>query len=96
MHTRLQLKAACAVLFASLLLTACGGGGGGYDGGEDPAPPAVPPVSPEVVPGEATASPEAFTAWARSLQPSDTTDPLGMGGLVTAPTSETLEAASLN
>ena len=87
MHTTLKLMA-CALVMGALL-TACGGGGGGGD----PTPPAADPT---VVPDEASASPEAFTAWARSLQPSETAEPLSMGNLVTPPSSETIDSASLN
>ncbi|HET7793751.1 MAG TPA: hypothetical protein VFL64_10245 [Rhizobacter sp.] len=82
-----SLKLLASALLTSALLTACGGGGGG-----DAVPP---PVAPDVVPAEASASPEAFTAWAKSQPPSETSEPLGMGGLVTAPTSDTTDAASL-
>ncbi|MGY4827426.1 hypothetical protein ACVNIS_02465 [Sphaerotilaceae bacterium SBD11-9] len=88
MHFPFKPAASALPLLTGLLLTACGGGGG-----TDVVPPS--PAS-DVVPAEASASPDAFTAWARSLQPSETSEPLGMGGLVTAPTSDTTDAASLD
>ena len=92
MHNTLKLMA--SGLLAAVLLTACGGGGGGGEGGGDPTPPPV--VVLDVVPDEARLSAEAFTAWARSLQPSETAEPLGMGGLEAAPASDTLEPSSLD
>jgi hypothetical protein len=84
MHTPLKLMA-CGLLIGTLL-TACGGGEGD----------AVPPPAATVVPDEASASPEAFTAWAKTQQPSETAEPLGMGSLVSAPASDTIEPSSLD
>lgn len=83
MHTLIKLIT--SGLLTALLLTACGGGGGSAE-----APPA-----PDV-PDEARASPEGYTHWAKSLQPSDSGEPLNMDRLDTAPGSETAEPASLD
>lgn len=83
MRTKLQLMVGS--LLTALLLTACGGGGGT---GETAAAPDVP--------DEALASSEGYTEWAKSLRPSDSADPLNMDRLVTAPSSETAEPASLD
>jgi len=84
MHTRFKLMA-CGLL-TSAVLAACGGGGG-----SDSPAPAVPDV-----PDEALASPEGFTTWAKSLQPSDGGEPLSMERLLMAPSSETTEPVSLD
>ena len=83
MHTAFKLMATS--LLTALLLTACGGGGGNGDTA----------VTPDV-PDEALASSEGYTEWAKSLRPSDSADPLNMDRLVTAPSSETAEPASLD
>jgi len=83
MRTKLQLMAGS--LLTALLLTACGGGGGNGE-----------PVAAPDVPDEALASSESYTEWAKSLRPSDSADPLNMDRLVTAPSSETAEPASLD
>ncbi len=80
MHTTFKLMASS--LMTALLLTACGGNG-------DTA------ATPDV-PDEALASSESYTEWAKSLRPSDSADPLNMDRLVTAPSSETAEPASLD
>ena len=83
MHTTFKLMASS--LMTALLLTACGGGGGNGDTAATPD-----------VPDEALASSESYTEWAKSLRPSDSADPLNMDRLVTAPSSETAEPASLD
>jgi hypothetical protein len=76
---------AAAVLLAGLLLSACGGSG---DGGSVPGPVGAANGSPEAsapgssdsaggsVPAEASSSKEAMVAWAKSLVPSDTEEPM--------------------
>ena len=67
----------------ALLLSACGGS-------SSPEPEAPPPVAANEVPASAFVSAEAFTRYAASLAPSDSTEPLGLG-TAAAPTSETEE-----
>jgi hypothetical protein len=67
----------------ALLLSACGGSSG-------PDPVVPPPVAAYEVPASAFASAEAFTRYAASLPPSDTTEPLALG-TAAAPTSDTDE-----
>ena len=83
MRTPIQLIS--AGLLATLLLTACGGGGG------NDAPAAEPDV-----PDAAMASPEGYTAWAKGLPASDSGEPLNLERLAMVPTSETAEPAALN
>ena len=64
------------------LLAACGG-----SSGSEPMPS---PVDGNEVPAAAYANTEAFIAYARSLAPSDTAEPLDVSKVV-APTSETEE-----
>jgi hypothetical protein len=72
-------------LATAALLGACGGGGGD----DSPAPLTE-------VPDTALASPAAYTEFARSLAPLDAAEPLSLGRLEVAPTSETDEPASLD
>lgn len=72
-------------LVAGTLMSACGGGGG-----EDTPPPVT------EVPDTALASPAAFTQFARSLGSVDNAEPLTLGRLDVAPTSETDEPVSLD
>lgn len=74
-----------AALVASVLVSACGGGGG------DDAPAPI-----TEVPDSALASPGAYTQFARSLPTVDNAEPLSVGRLDVAPTSETDEPASLD
>lgn len=82
MHT---IRLMTSALLTALLLTACGGGGGSVE--SPPAPD---------VPDEALASPEGYTRWAMGLQPNDSSEPLNMDRLDTAPGSETAEPMSLD
>ena len=70
-------------LALALLLSACGGS-------SSPEVEAPPPVAANEVPATAFASTEAYTRFAASLSPSDTTEPLGLG-TAAAPTSDTEE-----
>lgn len=72
------------VLAACTLLVACGGGGG-----EDAAAP-----SPDV-PDEALVSPGGYTEWAKGLRIDESAEPLSMGRLDEAPSSETDEPVAL-
>ena len=74
-----------AVLLAGLLLSACGGSGdggnvGGPLGAASGSPEASAPVAADnagpSVPAEASSSKEAMVAWAKSLRPSDTEEPM--------------------
>ena len=67
------------------LLAACTLGGC-FDDDDDEAP--MPPVVQDSVPASATASPRAYTAFAGTLQASDSARPLQLGDY-TPPTSET-------
>ena len=84
MRTPTLKLVACGLLMGTLLV-ACGGG--------DDATPA--PTEVTAVPDEAIGSPEAFTEWAKSINASESSEPLGMGNLDTAPSSETAEPVSL-
>lgn len=70
---------------AGALLSACGGGGG-----DDSPPPLT------EVPDSALTSSAAYTQFARGLGPLDTAEPLTLGRLEVAPTSETDEPAPLD
>jgi hypothetical protein len=80
--TRLQLIA--SMLAAGLLLTACGGGGSS-------APAPVPDV-----PDEALASSAGFTQWAKGLRVDEQAEPLNMGRLEVAPSSESDDPVPLD
>jgi hypothetical protein len=86
MRTRITLTT--LALLTSVLLSACGGSDG------EAAAPA--PTPSNEVPSDAAASPEAFTAWTQAQRASESGEPYSMGSLVNAPSSETLEPASLN
>lgn len=73
-------------LMASMLVSACGGGGGGDD--------TPPPIT--EVPDTALVSTTAYTQFARGLNLIDIAEPLSLGRLEVAPTSETDEPASLD
>lgn len=72
-------------LATGALLGACGGGGG-----DDSPPPLT------EVPDTALTSAAAYTEFARSLAPLDTAEPLSLGRLDMAPTSETDEPVPLD
>ena len=69
---------------AAALLSACGGGG------DDSPPPLT------EVPDSALTSSAAYTQFARSLGALDTDEPLTLGRLEVAPTSETDEPVPLD
>ncbi|HEY0819028.1 MAG TPA: hypothetical protein VGD46_09635 [Rhizobacter sp.] len=72
-------------LAASAAMAGCGGGGG-----DDSPPPLT------EVPDAALVSPDAYIQFARSLGPDDSAEPLALGRLDVAPTSETEEPVSLD
>lgn len=82
MQTRLHGWA--LALVAGVLMSACGGGG------DDTPPPLT------EVPDTALTSASAYTQFARSLPASDDAEPLSLGRVDMAPTSETDEPASLD
>lgn len=81
-----RFHAGAVALVAGALLSACGGGGGADD---SPAPLTE-------VPDSALVSPSAYTEFARGLGALDTAEPLTLGRLEVAPTSETDEPAALD
>lgn len=81
-----RLHGWAVALLAGALLSACGGGGGGD---ETPAPLTE-------VPDTALTSSSAYTQFARGLGSVDDAEPLTLGRLEVAPTSETDEPASLD
>lgn len=83
MQTRLHARA--LALTAVVLMSACGGGGS-----DDTPEPVV------EVPDSALTSSTAYTQFARGLGSVDTAEPLTLGRLEVAPTSETDEPASLD
>lgn len=76
---------ALAVLATAALLAACGGGGSG----DTPADPPAASNGPDV-PASASASDDAFVAWANAQPTSETAEPLRLDGVM-PPASETDE-----
>lgn len=83
------LAASGMSLLAALFLTACGGGGGGMP----PAPP--PPPAADELPLSATANVDSWEAYAVSLAPSETAQPLKLDLVTSVPTSETASPVAL-
>jgi hypothetical protein len=81
------LKRSAIVASLLLSLAACGGGSS--------SPDPVPPAAANEVPASATASTMAYSAYAGSVAPSESSDPLSVAK-VTAPTSETDEPIEVN
>ena len=76
-------------LVAALFLAACGGGGDG--GMSAPPPPPPPPPAPNELPLSAAASVASWVAYAVSLAPTETAEPLMLDLITSVPTSETDE-----
>jgi len=81
-------------LGATVLLSACFGGGGGDEVAEMP----VPPATATMVPSSALASSTAYTQFAvsQSLTASDSDEPLSASNVDVPPNSETDEPVSLS
>jgi ABC-type glycerol-3-phosphate transport system substrate-binding protein len=77
----MQAKTSLLALAAAALLAACGGGSSHEMAG--------PSAANNEVPASATASPGAYTHFAASLEPSETSDPLDLRKVASPPTSET-------